>query len=382
MSTELATLSRFNQIASKGARQTASALEELTGEPAAAPVTDIRLTRRNALKRRFDAEAYAGVHAGFSGHLDGTALVAMPQQDVQSIATALGAEDELIDSSLQSVGNIATSGYVDCIADAADSIITLDPPTIVDDGSPLIPANTSDEWVLTITSSFELMDRVLDLEVVLLPDSSTLFDSAPVRSSAIERLAAIGELTDEGAANAAEHLEMMTGLPATVSVSRIRFAPVEGAVGVASADAAVGTVFELREQPHGYFALLFDEQAATAVADAMVPDGLDGQPDWTGMGKSAISELGNVVTSGFIDGWANAMGGTIAHSPPTFVADDRRAVVSSLVSRLPDAGTSSVIVDAEISLDGGSVACSLHTLPTRDGLEHALKRVTPATDHG
>lgn len=385
MSTELATLSRFNQLATKGARQTASALEQLTGQPARAPITDIRLTQRSALERRFCQTEYVGIHAAFSGHVDGTALIALRETDAERVAAEIGADGALHDSGLETVGNIATSGYVDTIANAAGSAITLEPPVVVSEGDPLIPPAGGDgDWLLTITSSFELLDRVLDLDVIVLPDSGSIVqtDEPTAQPPAVDRLVSIGELTSEGAANAAGHLGMMTGLPATVSISRVRFAPIEAAVGAAEQRTAVGTVFELRETPHGFFALLIDEDAAVRVADAMVPDGLDERPDWTGMGKSAISELGNVVTSGFIDGWADAMGGTLAHSPPSFVADDRRAIVSSLVSQLPGAGASSVIVDAEIELDGGRVGCSLHTLPTRDGLESALDHVATTPEHG
>lgn len=385
MSTELVALGRFNELARFGARKTANALEQLTGQPARAPMTDVRLTRRETLDQRFACEEYVGVHVAFSGHVDGTAVIAMPERDVSAVASALGAEGDLVESGLESVGNLAASGFVDVIANSSGTSIELEPPYVVDrDEESLLPLADGVEWVVTITSEFELLECVLDLDVVLLPDTDSLMGALEPTGgrTAIDRLIAIGELTREGASNAAGHVSMMTGLDANVSVSRVRFAPVEAMVEAADADLAVGTVFELRETPNGYFALLFDEPAAKRVADAMVPDGIGDNPDWEGMGKSAISELGNIVTSGFIDGWADAMGGTIAHSPPAFVADDRRAIVSSLVADLAAAEVAGVIVDAEVSLDEGSVACTLHTLPTRDGLEVALERIEDLPTHG
>lgn len=381
MSTELAALNRFNRLASQGAQQTAAALERLLDQTTRAPVTDVRLTQRSTLARRFDQDEFVGVQAGFDGCVDGTAVIAMSSADVEAIAASLGADDDLIESGLESVGNIAASGFIDVIANAAGSTITLEPPRLVTGAEEqLVPAGPVDsDWILTITSEFELIDRVLELAVVLVPDSSSVLravetdDHTPV----IDRVTTIGELTQEGAANAAEHVEMMTGLDATVSISRIRFAPVESMMAVTPADTAVGTVFKLESVPNGYFALLFDEPAAIRVAEAMIPGGLDEDPTWEAMGQSAISELGNIVTSGFIDGWANAMDGTIPHSPPSFVADDRRAIVSSLVSNLASEDAAGVVADAEVTVDNGSIACTLHTLPTRDGLDAALQRINP-----
>ena len=379
MSTDLVALGRFNELARQGAQQTAESLEQLTGKPARSPVTDVRLTRRDTLGRRFATDDYVGVHAGFKGHFDGTAVIALASNDVELIAESLGAEDELVDSGLESIGNIAASGFIDVIANAVGTSINLEPPELVDTKQrSLIPSGEdTDDWVVTITSEFELLDRVIDLDVVLVPASTSILNAVDQEAdtNTINRLTTIGELTREGAANAADHVGMMTGLDAEVSVSRVRFAPVESIIEVTEPGFAVGTVFELQELPNGYFALLFDQEAATMVADAMLPGGLEDEPDWEGMGKSAISELGNIVTSGFIDGWADAMGGTVAHSPPSFVADDRRALISTLVGELAAAETAGVIVDAEMSIDSGSVACTLHALPTRSGLETALETI-------
>lgn len=380
MSTDLVALDRVNTLAREGAANTASAIERLTGEPARAALTDIRITRRESLDRRYETSDYVGVHADFSGHVDGTAVIAMESSDAKTVAKAVGAEEGLIDSGLESMGSMAASSFVDVIANAAGSSIELEPPELVDtDRARLIPESAKyDEWIVTITSEFELPERVLGLEVVIVPEQYsvvTAMDPSDGGTAAVEKLVAIGELTRDGAESAAEHVSMMTGFDASVSVSRIRFAPIESIVEASDSGLAVGTVFELEETPEGYFALLFDEEAATRVADAMLPDGIGDKPTWAGMGQSAISELGNIVTSGFIDGWADAMGGTLAHSPPSFVADDRVALLSSLTSDLATDEVAGVIVDAEVILEGGAVGCTLHALPTRDGLELALDRI-------
>jgi len=93
-----------------------------------------------------------------------------------------------------------------------------------------------------------------------------------------------------------------------------------------------GTVFELQGEPSGYLAILFEEESAAKIAASMLPS----EPDEPlgGMAENALCELGNVMTSGFIDGWANVLGTSITHSPPEFVHDIGSAAISPLVAKL------------------------------------------------
>ncbi len=379
MSTALVALGRFNRLARQGAHTTATALEDLTHQPTQSLITDVRLSRHATLADRFERGEYVGVHAPFTGQIDGTAVIAMPYSDVATITDAMGGQVDHWESGIDSVGHIAASGFVDVIANATGSAVRLDPPEVVDSSrQTLIPDAGGDaEFLVTISSEFEFVDEVLDLDVVLLPDSPSTFSGRTESqdSSAVDRLHSIGELTRNGAAKATEQVSKMAGQEATVTVRRIRMAPIETLVDVSDPCFVVGTISELEEPPEGYLALFFDESAAAQVAATLLPNDLDEPPSWRGPGKSAISELGTVVTRGFLEGWAQTMGASVAHSPPVFVADDSHAIISSLVAELAEGKSAGVVVDVEVSLDGRSIPCSLHELPTPTGFETALQHI-------
>lgn len=377
MTDELSAIERYNHLARQGAAVTADSLGQLTGATVRSRATDVRLTVPAGIADRLGDRPYVAIQADFDGHLDGAAAIAIAREDVRTVTETMGADDALHQSGLETIGNLAVSGFVDVLANAFQEAIYLTPPRVVEGaGAEVLPLEeyASDEWIITIASQLELVDHVLDLELVMLPDGEGLFhalDPSDRDGSALERIVRIGDLAREGTEQAAGHLSMMTGLEADLALSRLRFATVEAIPTEADPGNVVGTVFELEDAPGGYLALLFEEEAAKRVVDAMVPTD-DPFDDWAGMDKSAIEELGNVTTSGLIDGWAEAQGSTIAHSPPEFVADDRVAILGAVANRLALEQSTAVIGDAAISLDGGAVACEIYLLPRHPLLREAL----------
>lgn len=65
----------------------------------------------------------------------------------------------------------------------------------------------------------------------------------------------------------------------------------------------------LREPPYGTFFLTFDKQTAVEVAGLMTGTAADGE--FRDLHESALQEICNIMTSGFVDGIANTLGTTI-----------------------------------------------------------------------
>jgi len=123
---------------------------------------------------------------------------------------------------------------------------------------------------------------------------------------------------------------------------------------------------EYTGKPSGYLVILFDRPSAEAVVDALVPMETDGE--WSEMEQSAMEELGNIMTSGFIDGWANVLESSIDHSPPQFVADMGSSIMSPVVGRMARTQEHAFLLDSTIRTDGDGVfRCELFALP--DGAE-------------
>jgi chemotaxis protein CheC len=90
------------------------------------------------------------------------------------------------------------------------------------------------------------------------------------------------------------------------------------------------------------------------------------------MQQSAIQEIGNIVTSGFIDGWANALETTIDISPPTYVDDIGSAIIDPLATELAQAQEYAFLIDSAIRTQNDEFTCDIYALPNEAELREAL----------
>jgi len=69
------------------------------------------------------------------------------------------------------------------------------------------------------------------------------------------------------------------------------------------------------------------------LAQAMIPGERSGGSDSSGfsdMERSAIQEIGNIMTSGYIDGWANVLDTTIGMGTPTFTYGPTHRIIERM----------------------------------------------------
>lgn len=167
-------------------------------------------------------------------------------------------------------------------------------------------------------------------------------------------------LTREGVAAASDHVTTMTGIDTEVEVTGLSSVPVGEAPRAVGDEPRHGTVFEL-EGDAGYLVVLFDGPSAERIADAAVPmDTGDGFGD---VDRSALTEVCTVMTSGFVDGLATALGPTADRSPPEFVSAPGSAVLDLVTARLGRAGDRALVVDARVRLGGNEGGCDVCVLP-------------------
>ena len=168
---------------------------------------------------------------------------------------------------------------------------------------------------------------------------------------------------------------MMTAIPTAVDVSRLSFVPIEGVPTALADETRTGVVLEFAGLPSGDIAILFDDDSAANVAGALLP-GDDEAGDE--MRRSAIREIGNIVTSGFLDGWADALGTPIEISPPRFVSDLGPAIMDPLVTDLARTQEFAFLVDSTIRTEADEFTCDVYVLPDGRQLRRALERLAAA----
>ena len=379
MQIDIESLETYNGLARDGARSAAGSLSQLTGIDATVEVTNVSLMSPSDLKYEYLGGEFTGVRIELDGALDGETVLTFDGAARETIADVLAPDggEAMRRSSIKEVGNILTSGFVDGWADHLGAVVDISPPTYLEGaGADVLPANLmeADDQVFVFRSRVESASGSLDFHILLVPDRESLVEALePAADDAIpfEKLEVFNEMTKTGAERAAENITTMTGLETDLEVNRMCFVPIEGVPATVGDKRYVGTVMEYDGEPSGYLVILFDRPSAEAVVDALVPTETDGE--WGEMEQSAMKELGNIMTSGFIDGWANVLESSIDHSPPTFVSDMGSSILSPIVGRMARSQEHAFLLDSVIRTDGDGVfRCELLALPDETGLRAVL----------
>ncbi|MFB6134969.1 MAG: chemotaxis protein CheC [Halanaeroarchaeum sp.] len=180
----------------------------------------------------------------------------------------------------------------------------------------------------------------------------------------IRRLQDVNELAKAGAETVADHLHQLTGVETEMQITKINVIDVDDLGTHLGADRLVGVNVPLTEPPHGSVLILFDDDSAKTLAHSML-GGVSGDgPGYSEMERSAIREVGNIMTSGFIDGWANVLGRTIDISTPQLL----RAGGEDIVEHCVDPGEHEIamVFDSTLEAPDVDVEATIYTFPDID----------------
>ncbi|MFB6156357.1 MAG: chemotaxis protein CheC [Haloferacaceae archaeon] len=384
MRIDLDRLGTFNELAHQGAERAAESLGTLTGVSPNVAATTVDLARQHDIVDELSVGEHVGVTIGFDGALAGEALIVFDAEGARRLVGNLPGptpEDrDAFESRISEVGNILITGFTDGWADHLGAGIEITPPTfVVGSGRRLIPDDTDlegDDQVFAFSSFLDTMDATVEAAVYLFPEregfrrvlADQLADAdAPIP---LDRLRTFNRMAVRGAARAGENVTTMTGTETTVDVSRLRFLPTERLPERTSDRPRVGVRAELNGMPSGHLLVLFDEASAAKVAERLGAGAVE--DEFTSMHRSAVEEVGNIMTSGFIDGWANVLDTTIQHTPPEFVHDSGSDIVRPVAADLADRQDYAFVFDSKVETTDDAVACTIYTLPDETELRRAL----------
>lgn len=382
MQIDIDSLETYNALARDGARSAAESLSQLTGIDTYVEVTNVSIMTSADLEYDYVGGEFSGVRVELGGALAGETILTFDGDARDVIAETLVPDggEKMRRSSIEEVGNIVASGFIDGWADHLDAIIDVSPPTFLEGSGPDVlaaSAPAADEQVFVFRSRVESAAEAIDFQILFVPERERLAEalgSTGDESVSFEKFEVFNEMTKNGAERAAENITTMTGLETEVEVNRMSFVPIDEVPAEVGDRRYIGTAMEYTGKPSGYLVILFDHPSAEAIVDALVPMETDGQ--WSEMEQSAIKELGNIMTSGFIDGWANVLESSIDHSPPTFVSDMGSAIMSPIVGRLARTQEHAFLLDSMIHTDGdGAFQCELLALPDESELREVLREL-------
>lgn len=376
MNVDIESLGSVSRTAQKGAERAAENLTGMTGIDAHVDVTTVTLASADDLAHD---EERVGVVVNLSGGIEGASLLTVSPDGAETLIETLVPGADMAESAISEVGNVVTSGFVDGWADHLETIVDMSPPQYVEGtGAELLDAAGLDrDRALAFRSEVGGVGEALDVEFHLFPDPTSMQEVLGGDDGvAVEKLATLREMAQSGAQTASESVSEMTGIDSSVDVTRLSFVPVENVPAELPDQQYVGVVLEFKDAPGGYVLILFPEASAREVVTALMP-GTQDVESFDGMAKSAMKEIGNVMTSSFVDGWANVLDETIDISTPQFVHDNGRAIAESVVARLGQRQANAILLDAILRADDRAFDCEIYVLPDENELRDALDDIDP-----
>ncbi len=378
MQIDVDSLQTYNELAREGAHSAARSLSQLTGIETRVEVTNLSLMTPSDLQYEYVGSEFSAIRIELDGALVGETVLTFDTDAGDRIAESLtpNGNEQLQRSSIEEVGNIMTSGFIDGWADHLGEVIDSSPPVFIQgSGMDVLTASaiSRDEQLFVFRSRVESTAESTDFDILFVPDRTSLSSVTRPTDEGISfrKLEVFNSMTRNGAERAAENITAMTGFQTDVEINRMKFVPIEEIPVTVGDRRYVGTVMQFCGKLNGYLVILFDHPSAEAVVDALVPMETDGE--WSEMEQSAIKELGNIMTSGFIDGWANVLESSIDHTPPTFVSDMGSAIMSPIVGRMAQTQDHAFVLDSTIQTDNeGTFRCEMLALPNGTELRDVL----------
>ncbi len=163
----------------------------------------------------------------------------------------------------------------------------------------------------------------------------------------IRKLTIIGKLIQHGATNVASSLSTMAGIEADIQVKSLSFVEPDDV----QAEMGDGEMYyanvRLTEPPYGVFVMTFDDRTAGEIAGHMTGQSVEG--DLNGMHESALQEVCNILTSGFIDGIANTLETTIDMETPRLERAHTTDIAAETMSHVRE-DSLSIVLDTVVDL--------------------------------
>jgi chemotaxis protein CheY-P-specific phosphatase CheC len=384
MKVDINALEEFNLLAREGAQEATDALSTMTGTDAEIDVAKISVVDKRDIVRDLADDSFEGVAFDIDGELSGTVLLTFAHSSMDALTDSLlpgSADPSLARSSLEELANVMIGGFMTGWGDHLETGLDMSPPTYLEapsgDTLDLEPTGPETESLLVFRSDITWNDRVAGIDIYLAPDSGSLEDVLVAERAdadgtllALDKLSVFSDLTKEGTRTAADHVSTMTGVETRADVSGISFTPIDDITGHLDGD-FVGTTVQFEGTPSGTLVILFDEPSATNIAEQLLPMEPDGD-GLTHMHRSAIEELGNITTSGFIDGWANVLQSSVEHTPPEYVDDVEMKLLEIVTEQLGPFQTHGFVIESTMRTDAVDFECEILAIPNEEELSTAL----------
>ena len=178
----------------------------------------------------------------------------------------------------------------------------------------------------------------------------------------IRKLSFINEMAKVGTNGVADNMSKLTGEDARMEVTKTTFVDVDDLESQLEPGKRVGVRVRLLDPPHGHILILFPEASAKKITAIMLNDVVDDMSNVSGkMARSAVEEMGNMMASGFIDGWADVLGRMIDVAAPQLVY----APAEDIVTRTASLGDDDLALffDSDLTVPSYQIEAEIYAFP-------------------
>lgn len=182
------------------------------------------------------------------------------------------------------------------------------------------------------------------------------------------QLDALQELANIGCGHAATALSAFVGREVEVSVPAALALPLADAVETFGdpASSVVAVALPVVGDLEAVVLLLVSPASADALCQLL------GVAPGSELGRSALSEVGNILASSYVSALATITGRKLEPRPPQTVEDMLGAVAASILAPYAEGGDLAFLLDSRLALNGHACDVSVVLVPSRGGLASLL----------
>lgn len=179
----------------------------------------------------------------------------------------------------------------------------------------------------------------------------------------IDKLKEFKRMGDDGAKKVVENLSKLIGMEVSMNLSSVSFTSIRSVQGMVGAGKEmVGLYVRFNGPLSGAVLCLLSKQSVTELAGILLGE-QDDSSEFSEMQKSMAMEVGNIITSSFIDIWANSLAIGITHSPPAFGYDMVEALIDHALIKAAQEDDFVMVFGSTIKVVGKKIDCNILIIP-------------------
>jgi chemotaxis protein CheC len=190
------------------------------------------------------------------------------------------------------------------------------------------------------------------------------------------QMSAIGEIGNIGVGNAATALSKIVGKAVNLSVPKVQILPINDAMGIVGDPEMLvaGVYLAIEGDIDGDILLIFSAENSRNLAQIMMcgmmpPKATEDEENFSEIEISALKELGNILSSSYLNSLADFTQMTIGPSVPGFCCDMAAAILSVALIEVSSFGDNVLILQTNFDIEGQNVEGFFLLVPKPGSLE-------------